>query len=198
MPLVLTWQLPRNLVLLLLLSCAAVVTGAADAVRVQAHRQGDAVQVQAQATVKAPHALIWKALTDYDHMAEFVPGIRSSRVLERHGTTTTVEQVGTAHLWFFRFTIDVVVEATEQPPDLIGIRILRGNLKQLSGGYRLEKIDGSDDEFVLRWEGVIEPDTPVPQAIAVPLLRASLQEQFAGMVKEIERREALRVQGKAG
>jgi ribosome-associated toxin RatA of RatAB toxin-antitoxin module len=198
MPLVLTWRLQRNFALLLLLSCVAVFANAADAVQVQARRQGDAVQVQAQATVKAPHALIWKTLTDYDHMAEFVPGIRSSRVLERHGATTTVEQVGSAHLWFFSFTIDVVVETTEQPPHLIGIRVLKGNLKQLNGGYRLEKIDGSEDEFLLRWEGVIEPDIAVPQVIAVPLLRASLAEQFAGMVKEIERREALRVQGKAG
>jgi ribosome-associated toxin RatA of RatAB toxin-antitoxin module len=198
MTLVLPWRFQRNFALLLLLSCAALLASAADAMLVQARRQGDAVQVQAQATVRAPHALIWKTLTDYEHMAEFVPGIRSSRVLERHGTTTTVEQVGTARLWFFSFTIDVVVEATEQPPYLIGIRVLKGNLKQLNGGYRLEKIDGSDDEFLLRWEGVIEPDIPVPQVIAVPLLRASLAEQFGGMVKEIERREALRVQGKAG
>jgi ribosome-associated toxin RatA of RatAB toxin-antitoxin module len=198
MPLVLTWRLARQFVLLLLLSCAAVLAGATEPMQVQARRQGDAVQVQAQASVKAPHALIWKTLTDYDHMAEFVPGIRSSRVLERRGATTTVEQVGTARLWFFSFTIDVVVETTEQPPHLIGIRVLKGNLKQLNGGYRLEKIDGSDDEFLLRWEGVIEPDIAVPQVIAVPLLRASLAEQFTGMVKEIERREALRVQGKAG
>lgn len=198
MPFVPPWQLQRNFALLLLLACAAVLAGAAEAVQVQARRQGDAVQVQAQATVKAPHALIWETLTDYEHMAEFVPGIRSSRVLERRGATTTVEQVGTARLWFFRFTIDVVVETTEQPPHLIGIRVLRGNLKQLDGGYRLEKIDGSDDEFLLRWEGVIEPDIAVPKVIAVPLLRATLAEQFAGMVREIERREALRVQGKAG
>jgi ribosome-associated toxin RatA of RatAB toxin-antitoxin module len=184
--------------MLLLLSCAALLASAADGLQVQARRQGDAVQVQAQATVKAPHALIWKTLTDYEHMAEFVPGIRSSRVLERRGGTTKVEQVGTARLWFFSFTIDVVVEATEQPPHLIGIRVLRGNLKQLNGGYRLEKMDGSDDEFLLRWDGVIEPAIALPLAIAVPLLRASIAEQFAGMVREIERREALRVQGKAG
>jgi ribosome-associated toxin RatA of RatAB toxin-antitoxin module len=198
MPFTLPWRLSRQFALLLLLSCAAFMANASEPMRVQAHRQGDAVQVQVQTTVKAPYELIWKTLTDYDHMAEFVPGIRSSRVLERRGAITTVEQVGIAHLWFFRFSIDVVVETTEQPPHLIGIRVLKGNLKQLNGGYQLEKVNGSDDEFVLRWEGVIEPDIAVPQAIAVPLLRASLAEQFAGMVKEIERREALRVQGKAG
>ena len=198
MPLVLPWRLQCKFAALLLLSCAALLADAAEAVLVQASRQGDAVQVQAQATVKAPHALIWKTLTDYERMAEFVPGMRKSRVLARHGGTTTVEQVGTAHLWFFSFTIDVVVETTEQPPHLIGIRVLRGNLRQLDGGYQLEKVAGSDDEFVLRWDGVIEPAIAVPLAITVPLMRASIEQQFTGMVREIERREALRVHGKAG
>jgi ribosome-associated toxin RatA of RatAB toxin-antitoxin module len=198
MPLMLPWQLQRKFALLLLLSCAALFAGAAEPVQVQARRQGDAVQVQAQATVRAPHALIWKTLTDYDRMAEFVPGMRKSRVLERHGGTTTVEQVGSAQLWFFSYTIDVVVEATEQPPHLIGIRVLRGNLRQLDGSYQLDKVDGSDDEFLLRWDGVIEPAIAVPLAITVPLMRASIAQQFTGMVREIERREALRVQGRAG
>lgn len=198
MPYVLIWRIQRKLALLLLLSCAAGLANVAEPARVQARRQGDAVQVQAQTTVKAPRELIWSTLTDYNHMAEFVPGISQSRVLERRGGTTRVAQVGTAHLWFFDYTIDVVVETTEQPPYAIGIRLVSGNLKQLDGGYQLEPVDDQDDAFLLRWSGVIEPSIAVPQVIAVALMRANIAAQFAGMVKEIARREALRVQGKAG
>ncbi|MEO5658223.1 MAG: SRPBCC family protein [Polaromonas sp.] len=198
MPFELPLRPQRKLAVLLLLWSAALLADADEPLLVRARRQGDAVQVQAQATVKAPHELIWKTLTDYDRMAEFVPGISQSRVLERHGARTLVEQVGTARLWLFRYTIDVVVETTEQPPQAIGIRLVSGNLKQLDGGYELEKVDGRDDEFLLRWSGVIEPATVVPLVIAVPLMRASIAEQFSGMVREIERREAMRVLGKAG
>ena len=66
------------------------------------------------------------------------------------------------------------------------------------GGYQLEPVDDQDDAFLLRWSGVIEPSIAVPQVIAVALMRANIAAQFAGMVKEIARREALRVQGKAG
>ena len=52
MPLVLPWRLQCKFALLLLLSCAALLADAAEAVLVQASRQGDAVQVRAQATVK--------------------------------------------------------------------------------------------------------------------------------------------------
>ena len=198
MPYVLIWRIRRKLALLLLLSCAAGLANVAEPAQVQARRQGDAVQVQAQTTVKAPRELIWSTLTDYNHMAEFVPGISQSRVLERRGGTTRVAQVGTAHLWFLDYTIDVVVETTEQPPHAIGIRLVSGNLKQLDGGYQLEPVDDKDDAFLLRWSGVIEPSIAVPQVIAVALMRANIAAQFAGMVKEIARREALRVLGKAG
>ena len=198
MAFVLPRQLQQKLALLLLLSCPFVVAHAAAQIVVQAQRQGDAVQVQARATVKAPHELIWQTLTDYNHLAEFVPGIIKSRVLDRHGNKITVEQIGEAHLWFFTYIIDVVVESTEHQPRTIGIRVLKGNLKQLDGGYQLEPVNGKEGEFLLTWSGVIEPAIPVPVMIAVPLMRASISEQFAGMVREIERRQALRASATQG
>lgn len=190
-------RLQQQLALLPLLWCAAGAANAAEKVVVHAWRLGDAVQVRAQASVIAPQALIWRTLTDYDRLAEFVPGISQSRVLERRGSTSTVAQVGTAHLWFFTYRIEVVVESTEQPPDAIGIRLLKGNLKQLDGRYQIDKVEGKEGEFLLTWSGVIEPALPVPLLIAMPLMRANIAEQFAGMVREIERREARRAQGKA-
>lgn len=190
-------RLQHQLALLPLLWCTAGAASPADKVVVQAWRLGDAVQVRAQATVTAPHALIWSTLTDYDRLAAFVPGISQSRVLERRGSTSTVAQTGTAHLWFFSYRIEVVVESTEQSPDAIGIRLLRGNLKQLDGRYQLDPVEGKEGEFLLSWSGVIEPSVAVPLLIALPLMRANLREQFGGMVREIERREARRVQGKA-
>lgn len=194
---VLPRRLQPQLALLPLLWCAAGAASAADQVVVQAWRLGDAVQVRAQASVTAPQALIWRTLTDYDRLAGFVPGISQSRVLERRGSTSTVAQTGTARLWFFSYRIEVVVESTEQPPDAIGIRLLRGNLKQLDGRYQLDRVAGKEGEFLLTWSGVIEPALPVPLLIALPLMRANIAEQFGGMVREIERREAQRLQGKA-
>jgi len=190
-------RLQRQLALLPLLWCAAGAANAAEKVVVHAWRLGDAVQVRAQASVIAPQALIWRTLTDYDRLAEFVPGISQSRVLERRGSTSTVAQVGTAHLWFFTYRIEVVVESSEQPPDAIGIRLLKGNLKQLDGRYQIDQVEGKEGEFLLTWSGVIEPALPVPLLIAMPLMRANIAEQFAGMVREVERREARRAQGKA-
>jgi ribosome-associated toxin RatA of RatAB toxin-antitoxin module len=165
---------------------------AADNVVVEASRDGTAVAINARATVKAPYELIWATLTDYDHLAEFIPGMTASRVLERRGNTAVVEQTGQARFLVFNYSIHAVVESREEVPTFIGIHAVSGNLKRLDGGYRLDKVEGAQDEFVLRWSGFIEPALSIPLFITVPIMRANLTDQFRGMVFEIERRDALR------
>lgn len=172
----------------------ATWAGAASAanVGIEASRQGNAVAINARATVQAPYALIWATLTDYNHLAEFIPGMTTSQVVERRGNAATVRQTGTVDLMLFNYPLAVTVESREDPPGFIGIRALQGNLKRLEGGYRIEKSGERQDEYVLRWSGLIEPSIPVPLFITVPLMKANIANQFRGMVKEIERREAAR------
>jgi len=183
--------------LLILTAWVGVAIGA-EQVSVEASRQGTAVAIKARATIKAPYALIWQTLTDYDHLSEFIPGMMTSHVIERRGSAAIVEQTGEAGFLFLTYPIEVLVESREEPPAFIGMRVLKGNLKQLDGGYRIEKTGYKDDEFVLRWSGIIERPTSLPLFITVPVMRANISDQFRGMVKEIERREVLRTGRQAG
>ena len=160
-------------------------------VSVEASAQGSAVAIRARATIEAPRALIWQTLTDYDHLSEFIPGMTTSRVIARHGSAAIVQQTGRLGFLMFEFPIRVVVESREEPPAVIRVRMLNGNLKQLNGGYTIEKISGKNDEYVLRWSGVIDRPAMLPAFITVPLMRTDIADQFRGMVKEIERRQAL-------
>lgn len=157
---------------------------------VQAQLQGCAVAVEATAHVRSSYAVIWQTLTDYDHLASFIPGIRESAVVERRGCAAIVRQRGYASFLFLSVPLDVVVESLERPPSAISIRVLQGNLKRLDGGYHLREIPGAEDEYVLGWSGLIEPAVPLPMMFAVPFLKAHIEDQFAGMVKEIGRRQA--------
>ncbi|MBI1396534.1 MAG: hypothetical protein GC151_11190 [Betaproteobacteria bacterium] len=175
---------------LLCLALLPAIAGAAEGFDVTAARAGRAVHIDARATIRAPYALIWETLTDYDHLSDFIPGLDSSRVLRREGNAAIVAQKGSARFLFFRMPIEVVVESVERPPHDIGIRVLEGDLRQLDGGYRLERIDASGDAFILRWSGTIEPSLSLPFFVSVPLLRSNISAQFLGMVREIERRAA--------
>ncbi len=174
-----------------LVLCAGIAYGAED-VAVTATRQGSAIAIDARATLRASLEVIWQTVTDYDHLADFVPGMETSRVIERHGNVAIVEQAGRMTFLFFAYPIQVVVRSEEHYPLQIRARLLSGNLKQLVGAYRIDPVEGADDRSVLRWSGLIEADTPLPLFITVPIVRANVKDQFLGLIREIERRERAR------
>lgn len=172
-------------------ACVARAWAATD-VAVEAERQGAAVEINARATVDCAYDTLWSTLTDYDHLAQFIPGMHSSRVLEWRGNEAVVEQRGEAKFLFFRFPIEVTVGSASRPPDAIDIRVLKGNLHKLDGGYRIEKL--GESRYILRWRGLIQPAMFLPPVLGTAVMRSNIADQFLGMVREIERREAARTQ----
>ncbi len=158
---------------------------------VEAARKGPFVEVRARATIDAPLSVIWTTLTDYERLPEFVPGLKKSRVLSRNGQSAIVEQSGEARFLIFSFPIDVTLESVEKPPSSIRVRALAGTLRHLEGGYEVEPDPGSG-KFLLRWTGTIAPDVSLPPLFGEVVMRMSIQDQFTGMVTEIDRREAQR------
>ncbi len=170
------------------LQCAA----AAAEVEIKTSHIGDLVSVRAQATITAPLEVVWGTLTDYERLPEFIPGLKKSMVIARNGNTATVQQSGEA--WFFltRVPIEVTLESTEAPPN-IEVRRTAGTLKKLQGRYETQVLEGTPTKVQLRWTGSIEPENGLPPLVGEALMRRSIRQQFAGMVAEIERREAVRL-----
>jgi ribosome-associated toxin RatA of RatAB toxin-antitoxin module len=159
----------------------------ADQVSVTAAPEGRAVRVQAQAILHAPREVIWQTLTDYENLPRFIPGMEKSQVLRRDGNAALVEQVGRTSFLFFTYPLHLVVRAEEDHPRTLRIRLVSGTLKQLESIYRIESLEG-DERFRLRWTAMMEADAPVPLFVMVRLVRMDAQEQFDGIVGEIERR----------
>jgi carbon monoxide dehydrogenase subunit G len=173
--------------LLLLLPAAAGAR--ADDISVETERREAALEVICRALLEAPADLVWQTLTDYDHLADFIPGIQSSRVISRSGTLAMVEQVGAASFLFVSIPIEVTLATVERPPLAIEARMTKGNLKRMEGVYRIEPRAGG--RVSLSWRGLIEAES-MPPLIGELLMRSAIGDQFRGMVREIERRDALR------
>ncbi len=153
---------------------------------VQARRKGDLIEVLAQAVVHAPLAIVWATLTDYERLPEFIPGIDTSRVLARDGRRITVAQTGQARFMFLTLPITVTLESTEHPPHVVEVRRIGGTLRHLHGRYEATTLPGQ--RVLLRWSGSLSHEVDLPPLISTALARLSIEEQFAGMVREIERR----------
>ena len=124
-------------------------------------------------------------LTDYDHLAEFIPGMRVSRVLARTGNSVLVEQKGEARLLFFSFPIAVRLAIDEFPHQQINSRAVAGDFREMVGAYYLE---AGDRRIRLRYSGRMTPDFLVPPLIGTFVLRTHVERQFSALVDEIVRR----------
>ena len=165
-------------------------TGRAAEISVHATRHGERFEVGATAEIDADAADAWKVLTDYDRLAEFIPGMKESRVVSRDGFKVVVDQRGEAGLLFFTFPMSVRLAIEEFPNDRIVSNAIAGNFKELHGVYDLE---ARGARLRLRYEGTITPDFGVPPLIGTLVVRAMVAKRFGAMVREIEktrRREA--------
>jgi ribosome-associated toxin RatA of RatAB toxin-antitoxin module len=176
---------PRRALTLALLLLLAVPARASEEVTIEAVRRGDALEIACRAALEAPIEIVWHALTDYNRLHEFVPGMLRSRLVERRGPVAVIEQSGEARFLFFTFPIEVTLSSVERPPHAIEATMVKGNLKRLQGTYRIEPQPGG--RVALTWTGVIEA-LSMPPLFGETLMRASIEDQFRGMVQEIARR----------
>src|ERR1700744_5428109 len=100
----------------LLLLCA--FCGAARAqpvVRVTTAGQGGTITVAASAEMAVDAGTAWSVITDYDHLAEFIPDMQSPRVIRHDGDQLLVEQRGSVGFLFFQQPIEVTLSVVEAP-----------------------------------------------------------------------------------
>jgi hypothetical protein len=127
-------------------------------------------------------------LSDYDHLAQFIPDMKSSRVVSRDGNRVLVEQKGEFGFFFYRQPVDLVLEVVEDPMRRIDARRISGNIRELDTRYELEV---SDAGVKLDYVGRFIPEFSVPPLFGLPMVRRVVERRFRAMVEEIERRDAL-------
>jgi hypothetical protein len=161
---------------------AVIAADAPDSVR--AWRDDDAVIVQAQAELAAPLPTAWRVLTDYGHYAEFIPDLKSSRVLARAGNTAIVEQKGVAGFFFYHFPLEVTFSVTEVPGNSVSSRAISGTFREMIGSYVLTEINSG---VRLVYTGRLVPAFRLPPLIGVAAVRGAVERQFMALAREIRR-----------
>lgn len=145
---------------------------------------GKAYRIAASGDVAAAPALAWRILTDYDHLAEVVPDLKSARVLARDGDKVIVEQVGAARFLFFSRDIRLVVQVHEQAPHKIDVSLVEGDMKVYRSSWELVPLESGGTRVIYR--AAIEPAFYVPQAIGTNLVRQDIARMMTAVLKRIE------------
>ncbi|MEO0868210.1 MAG: SRPBCC family protein [Cyanobacteria bacterium J06642_11] len=122
-------------------------------------------QRQIIATVAIPCALehVWQVLTDYERLAEFVPNLTESRLLNRPDGGIRLEQIGAQCFLNFKFCARVILDMTETFPRELGFSMVEGDFKKFMGKWSLQPaIIGSQSATVLSYELVVQPPLAMP------------------------------------
>ncbi len=171
----------RHAAWLLLLVFA--IPGAAAPISVHTERHGERFDVQAAAEIDADLSDAWTVLTDYDRLAQFIPGMLDSRVVSREGTSVIVEQRGEVRLLFLKFPMQIRLAVLEYPPHRVESQLISGNFKQMHGIYHVDKLKSG---LRLRYEGSFTPDFAIPLLVGTLMVRNLVEARFRAMVLEIE------------
>lgn len=179
-----------------MLSMALVLAGSGPAqalanppeIRIQTSRDGEFVTVAATADMQVDPRVVWEVLADYDHLADFIPDMKSSRVVSRNGNRVRVEQKGQFGFLFYQQPVDVTLEVTEEPPLRITARSAGGNVRDLETRYELEILVQG---VRLVYHGRFIPEFSVPPLIGMPFVRRVVERRFRAMIAEIVRRGSL-------
>lgn len=169
---------------------AAGEASADSAVRVEVVKSDAGLAVEGRCIVRAPAAVAWQVLTDYDGIGRFVTSMRESRVTERAENHLLVEQVAVSRLFLFSRRFRATLWVEEVPPDTIRFEdVLGRDFDGYRGEWRIEPRDGG---LELVYQVTARPHTPVPDMFARGLFRHTARDLLAQVKAEIERRAAAR------
>ncbi|KFB68266.1 SRPBCC family protein [Candidatus Accumulibacter vicinus] len=173
--------------------------------RIEVSLDGEIYSVRASAQLVADQRVVWEALTDYERLREFIPGVTRARVLARAGNQLIIEQVGVFSVFFIDLPVRVRLAVQHLPYTMVLARMDANpldagepTLRSFSGRYTLSAIRLAQRAGVrLDYDAQFELTRPLPPVIGplfgIAAVRATMRAQFEAMLREIERRQALLV-----
>ena len=165
-----------------LLAASSLAAGAPP-ITVAVKRLGfNQVRITGQAIVQQPSAVVWRVLTNYDHLHEFIPGLLESRVVAQ-SPTRLFYQRGQGRWWIFSHTVEVTFEIEELPEQEIRFHAISGDFVQHDGAWRLESTDAG---VRILYDATIHPRFFLPPILGRRLLKQQLRESLQAIVERVE------------
>ncbi|MBB5018898.1 carbon monoxide dehydrogenase subunit G [Chitinivorax tropicus] len=129
----------------------------------------------------------WAVLTDFDHMARFVPNVQESTIIEKKGEQLRVHQKGRARYGLLSFGFESVRDIELKPISEIRSKAISGNVKSMNGVTRLSQ-DGHGSTHIT-FHSVSVPGVWIPPGVGIAFIKNEISEQFQGMLTEMKRRQ---------
>ncbi|MES2316871.1 MAG: SRPBCC family protein [Pseudomonadota bacterium] len=149
---------------------------------------GQVFEVNASGSVKASPAAVWKVLTNYEGMPEFVPDLEKTKVISRTGNRAIIEQSGVARFLFLSRTIHLVVQVAEEPITSIDISLVTGDMKVYSCRWEMSALP--DGGTKIAYSGKLVPKFYVPGMLGSNIIRRDIERMMVAVLQRLDQPEA--------
>lgn len=139
--------------------------------------------------VAVPLATAIEVLTDFEHMAAFVPNLVSSRIISHNGNVYLIAQQGKASFGPLSFSFESERRIELYPDGRLISHALSGSTKYMHSELLVQGVAGATS---LNYHIEMTPERWLPSSFAASFMRHELAEQFTALVREMERRHQSR------
>lgn len=129
-----------------------------------------------------PPEALWKVLTDYDHLSEFIPWLSASRLVAS-SPTRVLEQEGRVQWWFFQRTVHITFEIQEVPLASVRFRAIGGDFLEHQGAWSLENLGGLRR---VRYDATLRPAFFLPPLVGAAILKQHLTATLQAIAERAE------------
>ena len=144
------------------------------------------VSIRAATVVNADARILWNTLTDYDRLANFVPGMTLSRqVSPPNASAKLVEQKGKGGMLSLVLPDHIIMEMNERPYSRIGFRSVSGWVTSLRGEW---VISGDQAPVTLGYRAHVVPALPPPPMLTDDYVQEEIRLRMDAVAQEAERR----------
>jgi len=135
----------------------------------------DIIDVSGSVYVRSQPASIWSIITDYNNLANTMPKIRESRVVEDKGNIKIIEQTSKTGVLFIKIKFSTRMTITENFPEMLSFELISGDFKTFNGKWVLIPGKSQNGTFLV-WTAQVNPDFSAPDFIIDAVQKRDLRE----------------------
>ncbi len=130
---------------------------------------------------------LWKVLTDYEHLSEFIPNLAKSSLVERNENCVKLNQVGCQKLMGLKFSAQVQIELIEKRSiGQLQFHMLKGDFRRFEGAWTIKKLPDGGSSLV--YELTVQGCVGMPVALIEKQLKQDLNANLFSVEQEAIRR----------
>ncbi|MBD0268048.1 MAG: SRPBCC family protein [Cyanobacteria bacterium Co-bin8] len=136
------------------------------------------------AAIHIPSGLdqVWQVLTDYEHLADFIPNLTQSKRLPHPAGGIRLEQIGAQCFLNIKFCARVVLDMAERFPQELSFSMVEGDFRQFEGAWKLEPISLAEGEATrLVYDLKVLPPRAMPAGLIERHIRHNLSENLTAI-----------------